>query len=386
MYRILMYCGYFPPEYSGAAKQAISLARQLRSKGHYIEFVTVQRNNNPATDTYDGFRVTRIKEGRTDRHKEFILWKNLAILAWQKRHDFDFLHSHGAYYTNSIVGPIGRFAGYKSLVKASLAENDLADIGTSVTGSIHKYFLSRVDASVAISRDLEREFRSIGLNRERIHYLPNGVDTELFRPADSKEKATLRTQLGLPTERPVVLSVGVFDQRKNIGWLMDQWVAHNAFGTNAVLATVGPQARDDPDGSFFNGLMKLAGLHSDILFMEGHAEGIERYYRAADAFLLASENEGLPNVMLEAMATALPCIVSQVSGSQDLIKDGETGWLFSPNDVQGLAAGISKALNHKEMKVGEYARDLIEREFSISAIARGYEKLYRALLEGALAT
>jgi glycosyltransferase involved in cell wall biosynthesis len=196
--RILMYATYFPPQYSGAAKQAVSLARHLRERGHHIEFVTVRWPGLQERDNFAGFPVQRIEAGRGEKHKELRLWWNLAKYVLKRRKDFDIFHSHGAYYTNSIIGPLTRLAGWKSLIKASLANNDLHGLKRSLSGKTHYTFLRMIDSYVAISRDIESEFQMSGLPPQRIIYLPNGVDTERFHPVTGKEKTALRRALGLP--------------------------------------------------------------------------------------------------------------------------------------------------------------------------------------------
>ncbi len=378
--RILMFSTYFPPQYSGAAKQAISLAKKLREQGHHIEFVTIRWEGLSEEDEVEGFRVHRVREGRGAKHKEFRLWWELLKYAWGRRGDFDIFHSHGAYYLNSIVGPIARFLGWKSLVKASLEDNDLHGLGISASGKVHKLFLRLVDRYIAISANLEREFNSTGLPKEKVVLLPNGVDTDRFRPADSEEKLNLREEFGLPVTRPVILSVGVFDRRKNIHWLIENWVATRAFGTDALLLAIGPQSREDPEGVFISSFKKLAEEHPDSVRILEDVSDIERYYRAADIFILPSHGEGMPNVVLEAMASGLLCITTRVSGTVDLIRDGETGFTYTLNDSDDLKIAISRGLENHEKSVQTNSRLFIEGRYGLQTVAKRYEDIYRELL------
>lgn len=377
--RVLMFSSYFPPQYSGAAKQALSLATHLRGRGHHVEFVTVKWPGLEERDEIDGFPVWRVEEGHGSRHRELRLWWNLLWFVLKRRRDFDILHSHGAYYTNSIVGPLARLVGWKSLVKASLADNDLHGIRNSLAGRIHHAFLGKVDAYVAISHDLEKEFLSAGFPSRKIHCMPNGVDTGRFRPAPGEEKKKLRQSLGLPPDRPLALTVGVFDQRKNIGWLMEEWVKNDAFGAGALLLAIGPQSREDVDGSFIASLKQLADENADAVRLLGHVGDIEWYYHAADLFILPSHSEGMPNVVLEAMASGLPCIVTRVSGVEELVFDGETGFTIDPGDVAGLGNALSSVLNDSHGMMGKNARRIVEEKFSLSTLAQRYEALYQTL-------
>ena len=383
-HRILMYSRYFPPEYSGAALQAISLAKELRKRGHHVEFVTQRWPGLDATDVIAGFPVTRLRSGRGSKHRELRLWWNLGRFLWHRRGDFDFLHTHGAYYTDSIVGVLGRWFGLRSLAKASLANNDLIDIwNRSLAGRIHQAMLRRIDACIAISRDLEREFVASGVPAERVHYLPNCVDVERFHPATTQEKMALRTKLGLPAHRPIVIYVGVFDRRKNIAWLMRQWQEAGGFGFDALLLAVGPRSREDPDGSFKRALVELAAKHQALVRIGDHSEDVRDYYRAADVFVMPSRSEGLPNAVLEAMACGLPCVAADVSGTRELVVEGVTGHLFPLNDPAGLRAALGKALGQGAPGLGATARARVEREFAIGWLAERYETLYSDLLAGA---
>jgi glycosyltransferase involved in cell wall biosynthesis len=379
-FRILMFSYYFPPQYSGAAKQALSLAKHLRWHGHRVEFVTVRWPGLKERDEFDGFPVRRIEEGRGNRHRELRLWWNLLRFVLKRRRDFDILHSHGAYYTNSIVGPMAKLVGWKSIVKASLADNDLHGLKKSLAGRIHHAFLGKVDTYVAISRDLEKEFREAGFASDKVLCLPNGVDTDRFRPAGEEERKVLREALGLPTDRPVALTVGVFDERKNIGWLMEQWVKNNAFDTGALLIAVGPQSREDSDGTYIRSLQKLADDNPDLLRLMTYVEDIEHCYRAADVFILPSHSEGMPNVVLEAMASGLACIATRVSGVRELIDTGRTGFTFAAGDAKKLGQVIITALKERKA-IGLGARKFVEMNYSIDSLARRYDELYSELMK-----
>ncbi|AFL75887.1 glycosyltransferase family 4 protein [Thiocystis violascens] len=379
-FRILMFSSYFPPEYSGAALQAVTLAKELRARGHHIEFVTQRWEGLSAEDAFDGFRVTRLDCGRGDKHRELRLWWNLYRFLQRRHRDFDFLHTHGAYYRNVIVGPLGHAFKLKSLAKASLANNDLRDLGQTITGRIHLAMLRRVDACLAISRDLEREFIEGGVSAERVHYFPNCVDTERLFPADPHERQALRHRYGLPLDKKIVLYMGVFDDRKNVGWLIREWLRAEGFGLNALLLAVGPRSREDPHGYFKETMSQDALAHPDLLRIEGEVVQVADYYRAADLFIMPSKSEGLPNAVLEAMACGLPCLAANVSGTRELVVDGQTGCLFEPDDVAGLRAALQCGLGSAAQALGAAGRRRVEECFSIRQLADRYVDLYRFLI------
>jgi len=375
-----MFTRYFPPDYSGAAKQAVAVARELRRRGHSIDFVAVRHASLPQESEYDGFRVTRIYEGAGNRHRELSLWRRLVKLLWDRRGSFDVLHSHGAYYTNAVVGPLGRLFGVPSLVKASLAGDDLAGLGISLSGRVHAKMLSLVDRYVAISGDLVREMKAMGLDERKIVPIPNGVEIDRFRRFVGAERSGVRAELDLPQDRSIVLSVGVLDERKNMGWLAEEWVKSKGFGTGAMLALVGPRARSDVDGSYYEACVTLEMEAPHLLRVCGGASrSIEKYFGVADVFVLPSLNEGLPNVLLEAMASSLPCVVTNVSGSMDVVTEGGTGWLFPVGNALEMGDRIRRAMGKDGREVGMQARGLIERRFSINRVGAQYENTYKEM-------
>jgi glycosyltransferase involved in cell wall biosynthesis len=374
-----MLARYFPPEYSGAALQALALARELRSRGHHVEFA-VFGGTSGTGGPVDGFPVTRLRAGQGPKHQELRLWWNLYRLLRRRRHDFDILHSHGAYYTQAIVGPLGRLFGLKSVVKASLARNDLAGVDRTLAGHLHARMLRAVDACVAISSDLANELEAAGVARERIVRIPNGVDTERFRPAGAGEKVRAREALGLPPDRPVALFVGVFDRRKSILWLAEQWVATGGCGTGALLLAAGPVSRDREDRDVWQQARDLADRQPALLDVRRYLDNIQDLYRAADLLVLPSLAEGLPNVVMEAMASGLPCAVSAVAGNTDLVRDGETGRTFRPGDAEGLTAAVHGCLGEPGGRVAAAAREQILTRYSLASVADAYEPLYVRLL------
>lgn len=375
-----MYTAYFNPEYSGAALQALTLARALRIRGHRVEFITNRWAGLSAEGNVEGFPVWRLEPGRLRKHRELRLWVNLSRWVWRHRQDFDILHSHGAYYTHAFIGPLGRLTGLRTVAKASLANDDLQDLDRPLIGWLHRFMLRRIDACVAISHDLAEEFRAGGIASERIRFIPNGVDTDRFKPASGEARPSLRSALGLPIDRPIALYVGVLDDRKNIEWLARHWVDNQAWGTGTLLLAVGPQSRDDPQGTLRNRLVALSQQAPEHFMLRSFTPDILPYYQSADVLILPSLKEGLPNVVLEAMACGLPCVAARASGSRELILQGRTGFTYQHGEVDALVQSLRQCLGPEGRAMGIEARQQVETRYSIKAIADAYEALYAELL------
>ena len=360
--------------------QALTLARALRDRGHHVEFITNRWPGLAGRAAVQGFAVQRLEAGRLRNHREFRLWFNLARYLWARRNDFDVVHSHGAYLTHAFVGPLARWLGRASLVKVSLANDDLADLSNPRVGALHRWMLRRVSAAVGTSRDLIDELGAAGIDPDRIFHVPNGVDTRRFRPVTQAERKTLRERLGLPPDRRIVLYVGVLDARKNIRWLAERWVERSGFGTGALLLAVGPQGRDDVNGALREALSDLARRHPDHLLLHDFHADVAPYFQCVDVLVLPSRKEGLPNVVLEAMASGLPSVAADASGNRELINGGETGYTYPPDDAQALGVAVRLCLSEQGPAMGRAARWLVERRFAIDAVCTTYEAVYRQLL------
>ncbi len=374
-----MFARYLPPEYSGAAAQAFLLAGELRARGHRVEFTTQSWNGRRREYVVDGFPVTALAVRVRAKHQEFSVWRSLAAHLWQRRKAVDILHGHGAYYTQSILGLFGRLLGKPTLVKASLSQNDLSSLSHSTIAPVHRRFLRLVDAYVAISEDLKAEFAQKGLAPARIWHIPNGVDTARFTPVDQAARQTAAAALDLPAECPIALFVGVFDERKRIAWLLREWVARRAFGTDVHLVAVGPTSRDTYGAALKQELHALAREHPQLITVRDFSPDIARYYQAATLLLFPSLREGLPNTVLEAMACGLPCVAARAPGSRELVQDGRNGATFAVDDATELDTALRQVLA-EPARLGARGRQLAVEHYDIGAIAERYEALYEQLL------
>jgi glycosyltransferase involved in cell wall biosynthesis len=377
--RICMFSYYFPPQYSGAALQAISLAKKLKARGVETAFLTANHDNLPATDEIDGFTVYRVSEKR-GKYGEALLWRNMWRLLRREKTDFDIIHSHGAYLRNSFIGLLSRVLRKKSIVKVSLADNDLHGLGKGKSGWLHKKFITMIDRYVSISKEITDELMRYGFARGKIWEIPNGVDTERFAPVN-EGKTLLRKKYGLPEESLMLLYVGVVDERKNVKWLIEEWerLSPNYPG---FLVVVGPVSREDRDLSLYKSLKDYENTLRGKLFMIQYTDWIEDFYRMADMFILPSMNEGMPNVILEAMSTGLPCLANKVSGAEDII-NGENGLLFDIRVPHTFVKNLQRLKDKSERsKIGSKARQTILNKYSLDYVADQYIELYKEMLKG----
>jgi glycosyltransferase involved in cell wall biosynthesis len=140
-------------------------------------------------------------------------------------------------------------------------------------------------------------------------------------------------------------------------------------------------AGDGPERKKLEGLRKELGLEESVFFL-GNRNDVPDFIASLDMFLLPSRWEGMPNVLLEAMACGKPCIASAVGGCPDLIEDGKQGLLVKPEDPGELARTVFDLLAKKDRaaKMGRAARARVEAEFSLTSMIELNQDLYEKLL------
>lgn len=203
----------------------------------------------------------------------------------------------------------------------------------------------------------------------RIKVIPNGLDTDTFRPIDRR---AARNYLGISNDHPVILFGAHWlpDPRKG-GDLLCKSLS--LMGTRCTLLTFGEGKLPIEDAPLVT-YHPLGSLTDDA--------SLAMAYSAADVFVCSSREDNLPNTVAEALACGTPCAAFEVNGLPDMIDHQRTGWLAKPFDPADLAAGIKWLANHPHPEqLQKAARDKALAEYSLKVMTEQYSKLYAALLE-----
>ncbi len=249
-------------------------------------------------------------------------------------------------------------------------------------------FAARVNKFVCISNSIAREAVAAGIDSKKIEIIYNPVDASIFHPVGSAEKTQLRQSLGLPVDKKIILYVGRITKTKGADFLLKAWEDIHQMDPSYHLVIVGAPDTHDAEYQEMRSLYEASRqkYEDSATFSNGFIldeQRLAQYYQAADIFILPSPAEGLGNVLIEAMACGLSCVVSrqaqETSGVGDLIIPVYNGMVFDAYTPKALLDALTRI--RKEMGNSGFQR-FNSMEFGIGEVADHYERIYRELLRG----
>jgi glycosyltransferase involved in cell wall biosynthesis len=244
-----------------------------------------------------------------------------------------------------------------------------------------------MDCIIVNNPQMRQQMLDLGVS-VRMEYIPNGVDLKRFRPpSTAEEKLQTRRVLGLPEHQTVISTVGAVHPRKGTDLLLETWNRLTHRLPNAHLYVVG--LRKDltyPDlkefGYKLQSLITASGAPERIHFT-GLIRNVEEYLRASDVFIFSSQREGMPNVVLEAMATGLPVVLTPFVGLSTDLGRSSREYLLAERDPDILAAVLCELLGNISMseKMGKNARQWVEDTLDLDRCLERYALLYYELAQ-----
>jgi glycosyltransferase involved in cell wall biosynthesis len=269
---------------------------------------------------------------------------------------------------------VGRLAGALARVPVIVSGLRVAEKRSRMRLWIDRFTDRLVTRHVCVSRDVaEFSAKEGGLPRAKISVIPNGVDYERYAHATPADL----TRFGVPRGSRVLLFVGRLDRQKGPYILLE--AVGELFENHSDLHLV--MVGDGPLSEELRAWTSERGFDSRIHFT-GRQADVAGLMRAADLFVLPSQWEGLPNVVLEAMAAGTPVVARAVEGVRDLLEDGKSGVVVPLNGEPRLAEAIRGALKNLEQAraAAAEAQRFARERFTWPQVAAEYERLYAELL------
>lgn len=205
---------------------------------------------------------------------------------------------------------------------------------------------------------------------DKVFYVPGiGVNTRRFYKINANRRKK-REELGISNETFVLLSVGELNKNKNHETIIRAVAKNN---DPRVVYLICGQGKLEP---YLKRLANSFGVEHKIRFL-GFRNDVAEICSASDAFVFPSYHEGLPVSVIEAMASGLPIICSDIRGNSDLIENGKGGYLLKPGDVNGFASYITKVIDDCDLRLSMGEQNIKTAEkFDITKVKEIMKKIY----------
>jgi glycosyltransferase involved in cell wall biosynthesis len=248
--------------------------------------------------------------------------------------------------------------------------------GGRLIGRFQKLFLSRVSRFIAVAHVHKRYLVEVeGLPEERIEVIHNGVDVVKFHPGSPEP--SLKRELGIREGERVVTSVASLRPVKRIDTLLHAASHILERYADVRFLLVG----DGIDRAHLEQLAQELGIAGSVTFA-GIRSDVDAILRASDIFVLSSATEAFPNAVLEAMASGLPVVSTDVGGVRELVADGESGMIVPPENPDALAQAIDVLLTEEDRAAafGRKGRRIVEEQFTLEQMCEKRQLLFEELL------
>lgn len=241
---------------------------------------------------------------------------------------------------------------------------------------IDKFCLPRYERVICVSDDLVTECQRAGVPAKKCVLLENAIDTQEYVRKLAVDQA--KAKLGLPTTGYLVGAVGRLAEEKGFDVLIRSVSDLLKKDIDVSLVVVG----EGGDRPRLEGIARDLGIQ-DRVRLPGWQSDVRTYFEAMDCFALSSYREGLPNVLLEAMALEVPCVATRINGIPRLILDGRNGLLVPPGEQAALTNAIFAVLTNADLRrlCQTAGRRTIETRYSFTARMEKLKAIYDELLD-----
>jgi glycosyltransferase involved in cell wall biosynthesis len=241
--------------------------------------------------------------------------------------------------------------------------------------TVERFISNNAEKLILLSKSLISRTRKLGVPDSKVAVIPSGVDSRRFDPHISdirRRAAELRNKLSISQDEVVIGFVGRLVPAKGLLYLLSAVKQLLNEFPNIVLLIVG----DGPQKTELQSVAKSLGLKT---VFPGYQSNTPPYYALMDVFVLPSFFEGLPGVVLEAMAMEKPVVATNVGGTSDLILDGENGFLVRARAHEQIVTALKELVGDKDLrlKMGRTGRQLVLRNFLWEDIVDKVETVYK---------
>ena len=284
-----------------------------------------------------------------------------------------------------IIHTVGVFPDYavcrmRSYSQVFTLRNYVYDDYLTKFGYIRGFILARMQISaikrsknvICCSKSLSEIYKTkLNMNFD---YICNGVDVEQYTMPTFEEKETIRRELNLPSNSFIWVYTGQFIERKNVSFLLENYVKGFSKEKKSYLLLLG-------DGPEFTNLKNKYASY-DVIDFRGNVPNVNYYLKACDVYISTSKSEGLPNGVLEAMATGLPVILSDIKQHKEIFAEcNDIGFLYKQNDAADFSLQMNKLFSADLSEFKNMAYKCCQKNFSAIEMSKKYQNFYKLILE-----
>ncbi len=367
--RIVVCLSHFHPTVGGAERQLLQLAGRWATWGHTVRVITRPVSGLPRRDTVDNIEIRRsihtLSLGPLFGVTFVIsLMANLLRLA----HRTDLILAAQAPWEAVATGAIRRITGRPTAVRLANAGpfGDLRQLQRATGRRILTWLVKSNNMFLSLSDQSHEELTHWGCPPERIRRVTNGVDTRLFVPPETTDEQRDRT----------VLFVGRLSEQKDPLCLLRSWQRVNPEQRYQLLIA--------GDGHLSSSIgQMIADLKLSNVELLGRCDDLSNVYHRASLFVLPSLSEGCSNALLEAMASGLCPVVTNIGGNRDVITDGVNGRTIEAGDDRQLGLVLSELLTDRKVRdrLSVAARAHVVAHHDVNDVARRYLDEFVRLVE-----
>ena len=369
------------PTYGGSGAVATELGIALAGRGHEIHFITYRQPFRlPSFLPNVFFHEVNVGRYPLFEYPPYDLALAVRMHEVVLAHRLEILHCHYAipHATSAwIAREMLRKQRQDVKVITTLHGTDITLVGQDPSfNAITKFSIERSDRLTAVSEYLRKEtYNAFGCTACDVKVIHNFIDPDEYNR--ERYAPTLKDQLG--SNHPIFMHISNFRQVKRVRDIVGIFAKVNAeFPSRLVMIGDGPERVAAEDET------RRLGVEASVSFL-GKIDDIAPLLASADIFLLPSETESFGLSALEALASGVPVVCTRVGGLPEVVRDGETGFLFDVGDVDGMARVSLDLLRDPErwQQMSKLAAADARARFSEEQIVTQYEHMYRTSLAAA---
>jgi glycosyltransferase involved in cell wall biosynthesis len=240
--------------------------------------------------------------------------------------------------------------------------------------TVDRWMLRWMDAIVCVSQAQATKVRRAGAPLERVHVIRNAVALDRFEAPDAQFRKEIEGFFPSPRSR-LIGAAGRLSPEKGFEQLVEAATLMTAKDPRLGFVIFG----EGPLRGELTQLIAKCHLQGNVI-LPGFRSNLEQYLPHFDVVALSSYTEGLPVIVLEALAASVPVVATAVGGVPEVIEDGVSGWLVPPGDAPALAGRLTDALSSDARAMGRRGRKRVEEQFTFAAQSVLYQQLFEKLV------